>query len=347
MNWEYPQVLFALWLLPLLLLLRIREHALTRRAARRFAGEWLVERLVPQPSMRWTVVRTIAILAGVAMLIVALARPRFGVVIEEVRARGIDIVILLDVSRSMLAEDVAPNRLRRATSDIRDLLPKLSGDRVALIVFAGVPMVRVPLTTDHAFIGQVLDTIDTDTVGRGGSTLGDAIRKSLEVLPRVTDRDQAVLVISDGEDHDSFPLEAARQAAERGVKVFAVGLGDVERGARIPIRDQDGNLSYLQHEGREVWSRVDRDLLSEMALLTGGAYVPAHTRAYDLGSVYDDHLKQLTRGDLHGGRRRRLRERFDVFVWIGLALLLLEMVLPRYPRSRQSARASRAGGLRK
>ncbi len=272
----------------------------------------------------------------------AAAGPRFGTYFEEVKARGIDLVVLLDVSRSMQAEDVAPNRLRRAASDVRDLLPKLQGDRVGLVVFAGAPVVRVPLTTDQAFLRQALDSLDPDMGPSGGSALGDAIRKALEILPQDAQRDQALLLITDGEDHDSFPLEAARQAAQRNVKLFAVGLGDADQGARIPLRDADGNRSYLRHEGQEVWSKVNRQLLTALAMETGGAYVPAHTRTYDLGRVYEDHLARLTRGELQGEKQKRLRDQFPLFLGIGLALLLLEMAISSYPRSKGNPVAAKA-----
>jgi Ca-activated chloride channel family protein len=273
------------------------------------------------------------LLAALGCLIVASARPRFGVYFEEVAQRGVDLVVLLDVSRSMTAEDIAPNRLERAKSDIRDLLKQLPGDRVALIAFAGKAVVKVPLTTDQGFFLDVLDEIDTRSAPRGGSLIGDAIRKALESLPEHADRDGVLVLITDGEDHESLPLEAAAQAAERDVKIFTVGLGDSKEGSRVPLRDESGQLQYLKHQDQEVWSKMDEDLLRQIALSTGGAYIPAGTRTYDLGKIYEDHLAGLTRGELGVERRKRYRDRFQVFLGLAVILLMFEMVVPAYGRA--------------
>jgi Ca-activated chloride channel family protein len=151
-------------------------------------------------------------------------------------------------------------------------------------------------------------------------------------MPERRDRDQVIVLITDGEDHDSFPEEAAKQAAERSVRIFTVGLGDSDQGARIPIRDEDGQLLYLKHQGQEVWSKVDERLLKEIALTTGGAYIPAKTRAYDLGQVYVDQTAKLTRGTVREEKRKRYREQFQLFVCLGVGLLLAEMVIPTYRR---------------
>ena len=206
--------------------------------------------------------KSILLMVALCCLIAAAARPRFGVFFEEVSTRGVDLFVLLDVSRSMLAEDVAPNRLERAKRDIQDLLERLPGDRVGLIVFAGAPVVQVPLTTDHGFFRMVLE---------------------------------------DGED---------------------------------------GNRVFLQHEGQEVWSKMDERLLKEMALTTKGAYIPAQTRAYDLGRIYDDHLVNLNRGEVLAEKRKRYREQFQLLGGVGLLLLLIEMVISSYPTRTGDAEGS-------
>ena len=145
---------------------------------------------------------------------------------------------------------------------------------------------------------MVLDEVDIHSAPRGGTLIGDAIRKALEAMPRSRDRDQVLVLITDGEDQDSYAEDAAKQAAERGVKIFTVGLGDSREGARIPIRDDAGRLTYLQYEGQERWSKLNDQLLKQIALTTGGAYIPAGTRAYDLGQIYADHLAGLTRANI-------------------------------------------------
>ncbi len=332
MVWETPTFLFALWLAPLVGGAFVYAHRKRKAAATNFADQAMVDRLMPPFESGRVWWKTIVMTVAVAFLIVACARPRFGVFFEEVSSRGVDLFVLLDVSRSMLAEDVAPNRLERAKSDIVDLLQKLEGDRVGLIAFAGAPVELVPLTTDHGFFRMVLDDVDPDSAPRGGSLIGDAIRKAMEAMEERRDRDQVIVLITDGEDHDSFPAEAAQQAADRNIRIISVGLGDAGEGARIPKRADDGSLVFTKHDGQEVWSKMDEKVLKQIALTTGGAYIPAKTRAYDLGQVYEQHLSGLTRGEINAEKRKRYRERFQLFVVLGLAALALEMVIPRYSR---------------
>ena len=330
MLWETPTLLFALWLVPLVGAAMVYAQRKRLATAMKFANSAMVSRLMPtfRSGRTWT--KAILLMLATIFLIVAAARPRFGVFFEEVSGRGVDLFVLLDVSRSMLAEDVAPNRLGRAKSDILDLLKKLEGDRVGLIAFAGAPVELVPLTTDQGFFRMVLEDVDPDSAPRGGSLIGDAIRKAMEAMPEQRDRDQVIVLITDGEDHDSYPEEATKQAAERNIRMITVGLGDPREGSRIPKRNEDGSLAYVKHEGQEVWSKMDERLLKEMALATAGAYVPARTRAYDLGRIYDEHLKQLTRGEVQAEKRKRFREQFQLFAVAGLALLLIEMSVPRF-----------------
>ncbi len=330
MYWENPRILLGLWILPLLAWILVRAHRKRMVAAKTFVNPAMVERLMPSPGGPRPWLKGVLLLVGVGLLIVAGARPRFGVFTETVSQRGVDLYVLLDVSRSMTAEDVAPSRLERAKSDVRDLLPYLAGDRVGLVVFAGKPVVKVPLTSDQGFFRMALDETDIYSAPRGGTLIGDAIRKALEVMPRSRDRDQVLVLITDGEDQDSYAEEAARQAAERGVKIFTVGLGDSREGARIPVRDDAGQLTYVQDEGQEKWSKLNDQLLKQIALTTGGAYIPAGTRAYDLGQVYADHLAGLTRAEYQAEKRKRYREQFQLFVCLGLALLLLEMGIAGY-----------------
>lgn len=336
MFWENPNFLFCLWILPAAAFLLVFAHRRRARSARRFADPVMVSRLMPslKGSRPW--IKGGLILIGLACLIVAGARPRFGVYFEKVSQPGVDLFILLDTSRSMLAEDVTPNRLERAKSDIRDLLKKLPGDRVGLIAFAGRPVVKVPLTTDHGFFSMALDEVDTRSAPRGGSLIGDAIRMGMKAMEERRDRDQVMVLITDGEDHESYPDEAAQLAADRGIKIFTVGLGDPE-GFRIPIRDETGRLKYLKHQGQEVWSKMNEDLLKTIALKTQGAYIPAKTSAYDLGEVYEDHLEGLTRSEIQAEKRKRYREQFQLFVCLGVAFLLLEMLIPSYPKQTSPA----------
>ncbi len=327
MDWGNPRLLLLLWLLPVLVTLLFYAQRRKRQAAARLFEANMRARLMPdlRGPRRWW--KGLALLLGLAAAILALARPRFGTRFEEVVARGLDLSIVLDVSRSMLAEDIAPNRLERAKFDIQDVLEQLRGDRAGLIVFAGRPVVKVPLTTDHGFFRQALEEVDTQSAPRGGSLIGDALRKSLETMKPAHDRDQVVLLITDGEDQDSYPLEAAEAAAERGVKVIAVGLGDPREGARIPLQEKGSAKGYVEHAGQQVWSKLDEELLRSIALKTGGTYIPAATRAYDLGERCREELAELRRAETRGGKRERRLEQYQWFAFTAVVFLLGESLV--------------------
>lgn len=339
MNWGQPSALIALWLLPVLAFLLVRAHRRRQQLVTQFVDRAMADRLMPQLPGSRAAVRAVLLLTGCALLILALARPQFGEYFEDVSTRGVDVVVALDVSRSMMAEDVKPNRLERAKSDILDLLNRLEGDRVGLVLFAGAPVVQVPLTTDLGFYKSMLRDADPNSAPRGGTLIGDAIRKCLNCLEERADRDQAIILITDGGDQDSFPTEAAQQAAARGIRMITVGLGDISEGARIPERDEQGSLRFVQHDGEVVWSKMDENLLKELAVATEGAYVPARTLRYDLGQIYDDHLARLTQSELSTAKRRHLHERFQWFAAGGILLILIQMMISEQRSESQVLRA--------
>ena len=340
MIWESSSYLLAIWVPVALGGLLFFASKRRRNVIAGFVATGMQPRLLPTRDSVRAVVKAAALLLGLLLLIVAAARPRWGVFYQNISQRGVDVFVLLDVSKSMLAEDVSPNRLDRAKSDIKDLLKKLNGDRVGLIAFAGAPVVKVPLTTDTGFFESVLDEISPDSAPRGGSLIGDAIRKATVSMAESRERDRAIVLITDGEDHDSFPEEAAVTAAEQEIKIFAVGLGDTTEGARIPSRDsKSGALSFVQHDGQEVWSTMDEELLKTIAMKTQGAYIPARTRVYDLGEIYENHLSKLESSDMATTKRKNYREQFQLFAGLAFLLLLVETVIPVWQRRTKAEEA--------
>lgn len=327
---DKPFYLLLIWLIPCIAALLYYGFRQRRRAAAIFLDAPMIERLMPQLDGFRVFRRSFVLLAGLALVCLAAAGPKFGIYFEDVSRKGADIFVLLDVSRSMLAEDAAPNRLQRAKSDIKDLLQRVVGDRVGLIVFAGKPVNRVPLTTDHGFYNEILDHVDTNSAPLGGTAIGDAIRKALDSMQSEADRDQVIVLITDGEDQESMPLEAAKAAAARNVRILAIGLGDTIEGARIPINDAAGNKTYLKHDGHEVWSKVDEETLRQIAQISGGVYVPAGTSAFDLGQIYTDLLSRLQGGEYQLEQRERHRQQYQVFLALAVLFLLLFLVLPEF-----------------
>jgi len=312
-----PQWLRALWLLPALLafvywLAWRGDFALARFLSARMQQP-LVNRLsVARRRLQWACWSF-----SIAGLLVALARPQYGLTFQATPKLGAQIIFCLDVSKSMLAEDTVPNRLDRAKAEIADLLTYLRGDQVGLIAFAGRAAVLCPLTPDYGFFRLILDEAGPQSVGRGGTRLEEPIRKALQGFRTETDVSRVLFLITDGEDHDSHPLDASRAAAERGIKILSIGFGD-EAGSELFVRDPatGARTQVRDATGRPVVTRLDGQTLREIALATDGVYIPAATGALDLKSIYDAHIAPMVRGT---GDARGHAQRKDAFQWLILA----------------------------
>ena len=266
---------------------------------------------------------------ALALVVIALARPAWNLQQTAVKRTGRDVVFVLDVSKSMLAEDLAPNRLERAKLAIADVIDTLRGDRVSLVAFAGSAAVKCPLTLDYGFFRMMLENISTDSISRGGTMIGDAIRLILDqVLDSQEKQFKDIVLITDGEDHESFPLEAAREAAAKGIRLFIIGLGDENEGKRIPITDASGRRTFLQYKGQEVWSRLDADTLRQMALATpGGRYLNVATGTIDLGEVYLQLIGSADKKELEEKTIEKYEEKFQIFIGMAFLLLAIEAII--------------------
>jgi Ca-activated chloride channel family protein len=322
-------MLYLLWLLPPVAGLLVYAARRRRAALRVFMAAEMLNRL-PRPRRAWTGFwRAVLLIMALLALIFALARPAWNRHDVVIKRSGRDVVFLLDVSRSMLAEDLTPNRLTQARLAILDTIAKLQGDRVALVTFAGNAVIKCPLTLDYGFFRMAVHNIAPDSVSRGGTMIGDALRT---VLNQVFD-DQAkqykdVILITDGGDHGSFPLEAARAAGAKGVRLIIVGLGDTKEGSRIPVIDDQGRKSFLRYKGHEVWAKLDEKPLRQMAEATpGGRYLPVATGTIDLGEVYEELIANASKKELESTTHQQYEEKFQIFLAAALLLLLFEMLI--------------------
>ncbi len=323
--------LYLIWLVPALAVLYLYGFGRKRRALSAFMDLGLAPQLSPHMSRIRPWLKAGCMIGAAACFIFALMQPQWGKRWQDVPRRGRDMMILLDVSRSMLVEDITPNRLERAKSDIKDLVQILhreGGHRIGLVAFAGRASLQCPLTLDYAFFLQKLNAVGPHTAGRGGTLIGDAIRQALHAFGTLAHNYKDIILITDGEDHESFPLEAAQAAAEQDISIYTIGIGDPETGSRIPVQTDGGERTYVRYDGRDVESRMRENLLLQMAERTGGAYVPAGVRAIELDRIYTDYIAPKARRHLDVAARERYVHRFQWFILAGLLLLGIEICLP-------------------
>ncbi len=326
----------ALWgvvVLAVLCLVAARRRAST---ARRFADDARLSKLLGRRRSMIGMVRVVAMVLGLALIVGATMRPRANPHQETTEASGRDIVFLVDVSRSMLARDVAPNRLERAKIWITDLVAELETDRIGLVAFAGSSSVQSPLTTDRLFFDLALDELSPKSVDMGGTNIGDAIRRCMDMVFYDLDDSESsshrdIILITDGEDQESLPIEAASAAGGKGIRILALGIGS-ESGARV----LDENDRPIQRGGSYVESRLDSGMLSRIATATpGGAYLEIGTGDVDLAQVYKDLIARGDQATIGSATVTRWDERYAVALVPGLALILIEMVLAGFGLRRE------------
>jgi Ca-activated chloride channel family protein len=328
MKLQFVHMLFLLWVIPLLIGLYVHAAMRRRQALTRFVEANMVEKLALSASpvkRRW---KAAGIIAAMVLIIIAATRPAWNLKPETIERRGRDVVFLLDVSKSMLAEDLSPSRLERSKLLISDCMEAMEGDRVALVAFAGTAAVKCPLTLDYGFFRMMLEDISPDSISRGGTLIGDAVRTVVsDVFDDAAGQHRDIILITDGEDQDSFPVEASKLAGEKGIRLIIVGIGDENEGRRIPVTNEKGEKTFLKYNGQEVWARLDADTLRQMALATpGGKYLNVATGAVDMGDVYRSLILAADRKDLKSETIRRYDEKFQIFLALAFGLLVAEMM---------------------
>ncbi len=324
MRFVYPWILAGL---PCLFLLAIVLHALKQRAAQRIA------QLVPAvlqdklsasglaQSHTVTVLQNIMLFTGLTLLIIAAARPQWGREQQRLMSKSRNLVIAIDVSRSMLATDVHPNRLERSKADVTDLISELKGDRAALLAFRKKGALLCPLTTDYAFLRQALDALSPESAPPGETDIGDAINKALEALDPARAESNAILLISDGEDLTNEAKAAAATAAKMGTPIFTVGIGS-DKGAAIP---KEGG-GTVQFNNQTVTTKLTESTLSAIAEISGGQYIPlatAGTAHTTLGAIYRSHLRSIAQQEQEELLRERMADRYQYFIIPAILLLCL------------------------
>ena len=328
MKFVTPQWLYVLFLIPCLLLFFIRMRKRKQKDLQRFGHPDLLQKLSTSSSgLKGSPRRFIFFLLALFLLILALARPQWGTRMQTIKRKGLDLVIALDTSKSMLAEDIKPNRLELAKYEIAHFIDNLQGDRIGLICFAGTSFVQCPLTLDYAAAKIFLKVIDTNIIPTGGTAIGEAIRKAQQTFIREERKHKVLILLTDGEDHNSQPVEAAKEAAREGICIYTIGLGS-EAGEPIPLKDENGiHIGYLKdRQGNVVMSKLDQRTLEKIALLTDGKYYHASIGEMELSKVFQD-IADMEKKELQSKKHVQYEDQFYYFLWPALLFLLLEFFL--------------------
>ncbi len=316
-----PEYFWLLLLVPLIPIVYGIVRALRRRRVRAFGDEQLVRQLMPSWSGPKGWIRIILFTLAFFCFVIGISRPQMGAKLKEHEAKGAEIMLCLDVSNSMLAEDYSPSRLDRAKLAISRVVDKLQGDRIGLIIFAGTSFVQLPITTDYVSAKMFLGSIDTGSVPVQGTAIGDAILTAAKSFSAQSEKSRAIIVITDGENHEDDAVDAARQAAELGIKVYTVGVGSL-RGQPIP---KDGEL-MKDSEGNIVVTRLDEATLRKIAEVGGGAYVHAGNEEFGLNPIVDD-IKKMEAEKYNSIVFEEYDEQFMYFFGAALLLLVIEMLI--------------------
>ena len=337
MSFGAPQFLIILAALPALALFLRWTWARRAAALRRIGDSALFERLGLAAGRRVRGLRLALWFIGVALLILSLARPQWGSDIEIVEQGGVQVMVALDVSRSMLAQDLNPTRLDRAKLEISDLISRLEGDEIGIVLFSGASFIQFPLTSDYATARTYLNHASPNSITRQGTVIAEAIETAMGGFSAEREHQKVIVIMTDGENHEGDPITAAREAAEQGAVIYAVGFGSPD-GAPVPEYDERGEVAgYSQNaEGQVLISRIDEVGLQQIAESGGGRYF----RATDGGAIVGlaDEIQSFQDRSLQSEFSQRKMERFQLFLLAGaLCLALAELTtdrlfIPRRPR---------------
>ena len=316
-----PHILWLLIIIPVMVVVLIAISQLRKRNLAKFGNIHILQELMPEISQWRVKTKSALFLTAVAVVIIAAARPQFGSKLKEQKSQGIEMMLIVDISNSMLAEDFAPNRLDRTRYAIDKLFSTLEQDRVGLVVFAGEAKVQLPITTDYRMARSFVKRISPSLVSVQGTEIGQALDLASLSFSQNRDAGRVMILITDGETHDSSALDAAKRAAEQGIKIFAIGIGTPE-GAPVKV---DGEF-IKDEDDQMVVSRLNEELLQQITAATDGGYIRATNAAFGLEEIVAE-IEKLEKGELTTLRFEEYNEQFQWILAIAAVLLLLESLL--------------------
>jgi Ca-activated chloride channel family protein len=296
-----------------------------RNSIKKLGESVLIGRLMPEISKIRPVFKFILLLLGISAIIVLLARPQFGSRLEEVKKQGVEVIIALDVSNSMLAEDIQPNRLTRAKQAISKLVDNLENDKIGLIVFAGDAYTQIPITTDYISAKMFLSTINPDMVPKQGTAIGAAINLASRSFSPGEGKSKAIIIITDGENHEDDPVSEAEAASKNGIVIHTIGIGTTE-GVPVPL-NIGGKTDYLKDtDGSTVITKLDEEILKKIAISTGGNYIRASNSNIGLDEIFSD-IKKMKKEELESKMYTEYNDQFQIFAAITLFFIILDIII--------------------
>lgn len=325
-RFEHTYILWGLLLIPLMLLLFGLVKRWRSKARKNFAESALFDQLMPNYSnFRYNTKFTLFVIAF-ALLIIGIANPQIGTKLEEVKREGIDLIVAVDVSNSMKAEDLSPNRLDRAKRAMLQLVDELKSDRLGIIVFAGQAFTQLPVTTDYSAAKLFLNTIDTDIVPTQGTAIGAAIDLAIESFDYTSGGSKALIVVTDGENHEDDAIKAAEEANSKGIKVYTIGMG-TPNGAPIPVFKRGKQIGFRQDgNGNTVVSSLNEDMLREIATTGDGIYIRATNANAGFQQILDE-LSGFEKSEFESQVYTDYEDRFQFFIGAAVLLLLISMLM--------------------
>ena len=335
MRFAEPMFLWGLLSLPLFALLFIYAYHRRKKLAARFVSLSMLPKLSTSVSPWRRLAKVTLLLFAIAFLFVALARPQWGRKMEHIERRGLDLVLLQDISLSMLAEDVKPNRLTRSRHEISSFLESLSGDRVGLVAFSGEAQVMVPLTLDYGTVQMMLRELNPGWL-MPGTNLEKAIRKGMDLYRNSGSAGQysVMILMSDGEELEAAAVNAAKEAAEMGIRIYTIGIGSRE-GVPIPVPSKNGEVAYKKDmQGNIVTTRLEDGTLQEIASATGGLYFYASPGEFQLQKVLTE-IASLEKKEQASDRMENYQDRYQIFLGLAALLFLIEALVSERGRKRR------------
>lgn len=324
-RFAHPEYLYFLVIIPLIALINLILSNKRRKALEKFGDLDLLENLMPEVSKNRPIVKFYLLLLALTVLIFMIAQPQFGSKLETVKRKGIEIMIALDVSNSMNAQDIEPSRLERAKQAIARLVDKLSNDKIGIIVFAGQAYTQLPITTDYPSAKMFLNTINTGIVPMQGTAIGTAINRSINSFSHEEEINRAVIVITDGENHEDDAIEAASLAHEKGIRIYTVGMG-LPSGSPIPVNPNNANDFLKDREGNVVISKLNEQMLQQIAIAGNGNYIPANNIRNGINKLINE-LGELEKKEIETKIYTDFDDQFPYLAGIILILLLIEAVV--------------------